>query len=165
MLKSIENAAGREGNLKMNEKRVRFGRRQAGAGRQREIRAQGSAAGPNPPEANGALQQAAGAVWVLAGVVELLAGLRVAARLFAYRPQTALGEWLLSASGLLVRPFRFLVQDLPVDGAVLDVAGLIAIPAYALLAWCLVRLLSGRFEQPGSDRPNPYNPDEWWLPR
>lgn len=88
-----------------------------------------------------------GLVWFLAGLAELFVGIRLTARLFGVEPQTLLEEWFFLSSGLFVRPFQVLVDDLPVDGAVLDVPGMIAIFAYALLAWLLVRGLWVLFDR------------------
>jgi YGGT family len=80
---------------------------------------------------------------VVAGVVELLLALRLVLELLGANAGAAFVAWIYQASDNLVAPFAGAFPSISLgNGSVLDLSAVLAMIAYAILAWLLIRLFS-----------------------
>jgi uncharacterized protein YggT (Ycf19 family) len=80
-------------------------------------------------------------VWLLIGIIEILIGLRVILRLVAANPNNQFAAFIYNASAPFLAPFFGLVGSPALDGAVLEIASLIAMAVYLILGWLLVQII------------------------
>lgn len=89
---------------------------------------------------------AARVVYLIAGIIEVLLGLRLLFRAFGANPQAAFVRFVYDLSAPLVAPFQGIFRSPSTQGnvvsATLDMATLIAMIVYALLAWIILRALT-----------------------
>ena len=84
------------------------------------------------------------AINVVLGIIELLLALRIVLELLAANSGSAFVAWVYSVSGSLVGPFfgAFPNIALGAGGSFIDLAAILAMIAYSILAWLLIMLLS-----------------------
>jgi hypothetical protein len=83
--------------------------------------------------------------WVL-GVLEVLLAFRLVLRLLGANPSSVFVDWIYALSGVFIWPFQGIFPSPATDGAVttavLEPATIIAMAAYAFLAWGIAKLIS-----------------------
>ncbi|MBI4318784.1 MAG: hypothetical protein HY675_09860 [Chloroflexi bacterium] len=84
--------------------------------------------------------------WLFIGVVEVLFGLRVLLKLIGANPANDFARLIYDSSSLFLAPFIGLTGSPSSGGVILEVPALIAMIAYALLGWVIVRLIVPLFE-------------------
>jgi uncharacterized membrane protein len=96
------------------------------------------------------LQKVTQFIWLLFTVLELLIGLRVVLKLIAADPNNSFANFIYRVTGVFLQPFFGLTTTPAAQGMVLEVPSIIAMFAYALLGWLIVRLVWLIFYHPGS---------------
>jgi YggT family protein len=89
-------------------------------------------------------------IWLLFTVLEILLGLRVILRLIAADPSNSFANFIYHLSNPFLQPFFGLTNNLVVESVVLEVPSIIAMFAYALLGWLIIRVIWLVFYQPSS---------------
>lgn len=84
---------------------------------------------------------AAQIVYTIAGIIEVLILIRAVLELFAANPGAAFTNLIYTITDPLVAPFQGVFPTPQSHGSVLDLAAILAIIVYALLAWIIARLL------------------------
>jgi hypothetical protein len=81
-------------------------------------------------------------VWTILGIVETVLALRFILKLIAANPAAGFTDFIYSASSPLIQPFLNVVRNVRADasGGTFEWNTLIAMLAYWLLAWVIVRL-------------------------
>jgi YggT family protein len=81
-----------------------------------------------------------GIIWLLFGILNGLIGLRILLKLIAANPTTDFARFVFSVTDPFLAPFNGLVGSPAVNANVFEISAVIAILAYTLLAWVIVRL-------------------------
>lgn len=79
-------------------------------------------------------------IWVLFGVLDALIVLRVVLKLIAANPGSGFADFVYGVTNVFLAPFSGLVASPVVGNGVFELSSLIAIIAYSLLAWVIVRV-------------------------
>ncbi len=87
-------------------------------------------------------------IWLLFGVLEALIGLRVVLKLMAANPANPFANLIYSFTDVFLKPFVGLTVTPEAQGVVFEIPAIIAIFAYALVGWVVVRLVWLLFYQP-----------------
>ena len=87
-------------------------------------------------------------IWFLFTILEILIGLRVILKLIAADPNNPFANFIYQLTGVFLQPFFGLTSTPAAQGMVLEIPSIIAMFAYALLGWVIVRLLWLIFYQP-----------------
>jgi hypothetical protein len=87
-------------------------------------------------------------VWLAATLLEQLFAIRILLKLIAANPSAGFAQFIYDVSGLFLLPFFGLTGSPSAQGSVFETFTLIAMVAYALLAWGIVRALWIIFEEP-----------------
>lgn len=85
--------------------------------------------------------RAAQIVYTIFGVLEALILIRVILKLLAANPDAGFSNLIYGITGPFVAPFQGVFPTPQSNNSVLDVAALLAILVYALLAWGIARLI------------------------
>src|SRR2546426_957440 len=80
-------------------------------------------------------------VWYLFGLLEALLALRFVLRAIGANPENAFAAFVYALTGPFIVPFRTLVREPRVDGAVFEVTTLVAIGVYLLLGYAITKLI------------------------
>jgi hypothetical protein len=80
-------------------------------------------------------------IWLLFGLLEALIALRIGLRLIGANPANPFAALIYGFTDLFLWPFVGLVGAPAVGNMVLEVHSLIAMLAYALLAWVLAKIV------------------------
>ena len=75
------------------------------------------------------------------GLIEALILIRFLLLMFGANIQAGFVQWVYQASGYFMSPFNAIFGTQVVDGAIIEWSALIAILAYAILAWLIVTLI------------------------
>jgi hypothetical protein len=94
------------------------------------------------------LQRVTRLVWLLATLLEQLFAIRFVLKLIAANPSAGFARFIYDVSGLFLLPFFGLTGSPSALGSVFETFTLIAMVAYALLAWAIARTLWIIFEEP-----------------
>src|SRR5438270_11594547 len=86
--------------------------------------------------------RAAAVVGFIAGVVDILIAARFLGKLFGASAQSAFVSFIYTVSGPLVAPFQGIFGNGGSKANSFETADLVAIVAYAVIAWVLVMLIS-----------------------
>jgi YggT family protein len=89
-------------------------------------------------------------VGLLFSVLEILIGLRVVLKLIASDPNNQFANFIYSVTSPFLQPFFGLTATPAAEGFVLEVPSLIAMAAYALLGWLVIKLIWLIFYQPSA---------------
>ena len=89
-------------------------------------------------------------IWLLFGVLEALIGIRIILKLLAANPANPFAHLVYKLTDVFLWPFVGLTVTPQLDGAVFEISAVIAVFAYALLGWVLVRLVWLLFYHPSS---------------
>jgi uncharacterized protein YggT (Ycf19 family) len=84
--------------------------------------------------------RAAQIVYTIGGIVEVLILIRIILELFAANPDAGFSNLIYTITALLVAPFQGVFPTPQSHGSILDLAAVLAIIVYALLAWGIARL-------------------------
>ena len=84
--------------------------------------------------------RAAQIVYTIGGIVEVLILIRIIFELFAANPDAGFNNLIYTITALLVAPFQGVFPTPQSHGSILDLAAVLAIIVYALLAWGIARL-------------------------
>lgn len=84
---------------------------------------------------------AAQIVYTIAGIIEVLILIRAVLELLAANPDAAFTNLIYTITDPLVAPFQGVFPTPQSHGSVLDLAAILAIIVYAVLAWIIARLL------------------------
>lgn len=95
-----------------------------------------------------AVSRIAQLIWLFFGIVEALIGLRVVLKLMAANPANPFAGFVYQFTDVFLAPFQGLTATPSAQGMVFEISALIAIVAYALLSWIIVRLVWLLFYQP-----------------
>lgn len=87
-------------------------------------------------------------VWLLFGILEGLLALRFGLKLIAANPESPIASAIYSITSLFLLPFAGLTSTPAAGGMVLEIATVIAMVVYALIAWALVKIISVLFYRP-----------------
>ena len=87
-------------------------------------------------------------IWLFFGVLEALIGIRIVLKLLAANPGNPFAQLVYTLTDVFLKPFVGLTVTPQVEGAVFEISAVIAIFAYALLSWVLVRLVWLLFYHP-----------------
>lgn len=87
-------------------------------------------------------------VWLLFGLLEGLLALRFGLKLIAANPESPIAATIYSFTSLFLLPFAGLTSTPAAGGMVLEIATVIAMVVYALIAWALVKLITVFFYRP-----------------
>ncbi len=85
--------------------------------------------------------RAANLVYIIFGVIETLILLRFILKLLAANPAAGFSSFIYNITAPLVAPFQGVFPTPTSNGSVVEVAALLAIVVYALIAWVIVRLI------------------------
>jgi len=96
-----------------------------------------------------ALRKVSQVIWFLFVVLELLIGLRVVLKLIASDPNNAFANFIYRVTNFFLQPFFGLTSTPAAQGMVLEIPSIIAMFAYALLGWVIIRLIWLVFYHPG----------------
>lgn len=96
-----------------------------------------------------ALRKVSQFIWLLFAVLELLIGLRVVLKLLASDPNNAFASFIYRVTNIFLQPFFGLTATPAAEGMILEVPAIIAMFAYALLGWLIIRLIWLVFYHPG----------------
>jgi YGGT family len=80
-------------------------------------------------------------VYLILGIVEILLAIRFVLKLLAANPDAAFTSLMYSITGPLVAPFQGVFPNAASSGSVLELATLLAMAIYALLAWAIVQVI------------------------
>lgn len=89
-------------------------------------------------------------IWLFFGVLEALIGIRVVLKLIAANPANPFANLIYSITNVFLQPFVGLTVTPEAQGIVLEIPAIIAIFAYALLGWVIVRLVWLLFYRPAT---------------
>ena len=96
-------------------------------------------------------------VWLFVGVIEVLIGMRVLLKFIGANPENEFAGLVYNAAGVFLAPF-FSLTGSPSSGAmVLEIPSLIAMLAYALLGWVIVRRILPLFDRPTTRSTSTYD--------
>ncbi len=85
-------------------------------------------------------------VTIVLGVVELLLAVRIVLELLGANASAPFIAWLYSASGGLSAPFAGAFPSISLgNGYLIDLSAILAMIAYAVIAWIVVRLFEFAF--------------------
>jgi len=98
------------------------------------------APGLEPASSRAPLVRVTQMIWFLFGVLEALLGLRFVLKLIAANPDAGFTRFVYSVTDVFMAPFAGLTAEPSAGGMVLEIPVLVAMLAYGLLAWALVRL-------------------------
>jgi YggT family protein len=87
-------------------------------------------------------ERAAMITYLILGVVETLIITRVILKLLAANPSSGFVRFVYNLSAPLVAPFQGIFPTPVTQNSVLELSSLVAIAAYALIAWVIVRLIA-----------------------
>jgi len=93
-----------------------------------------------------------GLIWLGFGLLEVLIGLRVFLKLIAANPGNLFAQFVYALSEPFLIPFFGLTWTPAVGGFVLEIASIIAMIVYALIAWAIVRVITLVFPRSTSRR-------------
>lgn len=80
-------------------------------------------------------------IWYIFGAIETLLILRFILRLLGANDAASFTQFIYSASGVFIAPFRFVFGTPQAGGSALELSTLLAIAVYWLLGWGIVKLL------------------------
>ena len=80
-------------------------------------------------------------VYYVFGVIEVLLALRFVLRLLGANPKSGFVEFIYAVSGFFMLPFDAVFKTQRVAGATFEWSVLVAMAAYALIAWGIVALI------------------------
>lgn len=81
-------------------------------------------------------------IWLITGIIVLFIGFRFILLLMAANPANAFANFIYSVSDVLVGPFLGLINSIAIEpGGVIEIASLIAIVVYFVVAAIIVQLL------------------------
>ena len=94
------------------------------------------------PSASGRVMVAriTGIIWLLFGVLDAMIVLRIALKLIAVNPASGFASFVYGLTDVFLAPFASLIGSPVVGSGVFEIFSIIALVAYALLAWVIVRL-------------------------
>lgn len=98
------------------------------------------------------LTQVSQFIWLLLGIVNGLIGLRVLLKLMAANPNNSFAKFVYDFTVPFLGPFTNLTNNPTSNGSVLETSSLIAMLAYVLGVWALVKLLWVLFGRPSAQR-------------
>ena len=81
-------------------------------------------------------------VWLLFGILEVLLVLRFLLRLIGANPGVSFTDFIYDLSAFFLAPFAFIVSPTVIDGLVFEWHTLIALLAYWILGWIIVRSIA-----------------------
>lgn len=87
-------------------------------------------------------------IWLNFVVLEALIGIRIILKLLAANPANTFAQLVFTLTDVFLKPFVGLTVTPQIAGAVFEVSAVIAVFAYALLGWVLVRLVWLLFYHP-----------------
>jgi YggT family protein len=87
-------------------------------------------------------ERAAMITYLILGVVETLIITRVILKLLAANPGSGIVRFVYNVSAPLVAPFQGIFPTPATQNSVLELSSLVAIAAYALIAWLIVRVIA-----------------------
>ncbi|HEV2404434.1 MAG TPA: YggT family protein [Ktedonobacterales bacterium] len=90
-------------------------------------------------------------IYFILGIIETLLVIRLVLKLLAANPNAGFSNLIYGVTNPLVAPFQGVFPDAGAHSGVLELAALLAIIVYALLAWGIVKLV----ELPRRRRPTP----------
>jgi hypothetical protein len=90
---------------------------------------------------NSAIARVVRVVYFLFGALELLLALRVILRALGANPDNAFGSLVYGLSQPFVALFATLFGNPAVNGAVIEITTIVAMIAYAILAWLIGRII------------------------
>jgi uncharacterized protein YggT (Ycf19 family) len=90
-------------------------------------------------------------IYFILGIIETLLVIRLVLKLLAANPSAGFSNLIYGVTNPLVAPFQGVFPDAGAHSGVLELAALLAIIVYALLAWGIVKLV----ELPRRRRPTP----------
>lgn len=85
--------------------------------------------------------RAAQIIYTIFGILEMLILIRAVLKLLGANPDAGFSNLIYGITGPFVAPFQGVFPTPQSNGSVLEVASLLAILVYALLAWGIARLL------------------------
>lgn len=85
--------------------------------------------------------RAAQFVYLVLGIIEGLIVIRLVLKLLAANAGAAFTSLIYGITGPLVAPFQGVFPTPQTDGSILEVASLLALIVYALIAWAIVRII------------------------
>lgn len=89
-------------------------------------------------------------IWLLFVVLEILIGIRVLLKVIAADPNNAFASFIYQITSLFLSPFFGLTATPATQGMVLEIPSIIAMFAYALLGWLIVKLIWVLFYKPST---------------
>jgi len=96
------------------------------------------------------LERVSALVAFLFSALEGLIGLRVLLKLMEANPRNAFASSIYNLTSLFLAPFSGLTSNPAANGIVLEITSIVAMIAYALLAWAIIRLVWLIFYQPSN---------------
>jgi uncharacterized protein YggT (Ycf19 family) len=89
-------------------------------------------------------------IWLVFGVLDVLLLFRFALKLLKANPNNMFADLVYNLTELFLKPFLGLIASPTFEGGVdLEVAALVAVVVYSLLAWVMARLIWLIFYRPG----------------
>lgn len=89
-------------------------------------------------------------IWLLFVVLEILIGLRVLLKVIAADPNNTFANFIYQITSLFLSPFFGLTSTPAAQGMVLEIPSIIAMFAYALLGWLIVKVIWVLFYKPNT---------------
>ena len=86
-------------------------------------------------------------IWLVFSILDVLIGLRFFLKLIAANPANLFAQMVYNLTDLFMRPFVGLTSSPSIGGMVLEFSALIAMIAYALIAWALVSVIEILFNR------------------
>lgn len=80
-------------------------------------------------------------LWTVLTIIEVFLGLRFILKAIAANPDSNFSIFIYGLTGVLIAPFKALVDTPTVGGSVFEVTTLIAMAVYALLFWIIVKVV------------------------
>jgi hypothetical protein len=80
-------------------------------------------------------------IYLVLGILETLLIIRLVMRLLAANPSAGFSRLIYGLTGPFVAPFQGVFPTPAADGSAFEVATLLAIVIYILLAWCIMRII------------------------
>jgi hypothetical protein len=80
-------------------------------------------------------------IYLVLGILETLLIIRLVMRLLAANPSAGFSRLIYGLTGPFVAPFQGVFPTPAADGSVFEVATVLAIVIYILLAWCIMRII------------------------
>lgn len=80
-------------------------------------------------------------IWLLFGILEIMIMLRFFLQLLAANANSAFADFVYDFTDIFLWPFANLFNNPTVNGMVVEVTSLLAVIAYAFLAWVVVRIV------------------------